>query len=52
LCHPRARRVRGGAQHVHPPGGDFHRELHREASQADRVQMQKVAGEDAPWAAR
>jgi hypothetical protein len=39
LRHPLPGRVRGGAQQVHPPGGDLHQEQHVDAGQADRVHV-------------
>src|SRR5262249_36626569 len=47
LGYPFTARVRGGAQHVDPPGGDLHQEQHVDTGQADRVRVQEVAGQDA-----
>ena len=46
LGQPRSGRVCGDAQDVHPPGGVLDDEERVEPVQADRVEMEDVAGED------
>ena len=47
LPNPDASGVGGGAQDVHPPGGDLHQKQHIDAGQPDRVDVEEIAGEDA-----
>ena len=44
---PRAIRVGGHAQDVHPPGPHLHDEQHIEAPEKDRVDMEEIAGQQA-----
>jgi len=47
LGSPGSGRVRGDAQDIHGPGLDLHREQDVHAAEEDRVDMQKIARQDA-----
>ena len=47
LSGPGAIRMGGGAEDVHVPGGRLHDEQHVQAPEEDRVDMEKVAGQQA-----